>query len=192
VEYLTAFSAANRRRAFAALNYRRKLCNVSASFLFPFPASPVTDAFKKPKGRRTDMSYKKVAKPVALAVGAALAGSFAVSGVASADTGVSPFGMTTLSAGYMLGAGEGSCGGDKGDGEKAKEKAEGSCGGDKEGADKDKGAEGSCGGDKEDKGAEGSCGGDKEDKDAEGSCGGDKEDKDAEGKCGEGKCGGAV
>lgn len=114
------------------------------------------------------MSDRKVAKPVALAVGAALAGSFAVSGVASADTGASPFAMTTLSVGYMLGAG-----------------GEGACGGDKE----DKKAEGSCGGDKD---AEGNCGGDKEDKDAEGSCGGDKEDKDAEGKCGEGKCGGSV
>ncbi|HLU07007.1 MAG TPA: low-complexity protein [Woeseiaceae bacterium] len=115
------------------------------------------------------MKTRKAVKPVALAVGAALAGSFAMSGVASADTGASPFAMTTLSAGYMLGAGEGACGGDKG-GDKAK-------------------TEGNCGGDKE---AEGNCGGDKEDKDAEGSCGGDKEEKDAEGKCGEGKCGGAV
>ena len=122
------------------------------------------------------MSEIKVAKPVAIAVGAALAGTFAVTGVASADTGASPFAMTSLSAGYMLGAGEGNCGGDKG------EKAEGSCGGDK----KDKDAEGSCGGDKD---AEGSCGGDK---DAEGSCGGDKDEKGAEGKCGEGKCGGSV
>lgn len=133
------------------------------------------------------MSKINVRKPVAIAIGAALAGSFAVTGVASADAGVSPFAMTTLSAGYMLGAGEGNCGGDKGE----KDKAEGSCGGDKGekaegscGGDKD--AEGSCGGDKD---AEGSCGGDK---DAEGSCGGDKEDKDAEGKCGEGKCGGSV
>jgi len=113
------------------------------------------------------MSEKQIAKPVAIAVGAALAGSFAVTGVAVADTGASPFATTTLSAGYMLGAGEGSCGGDKGE--------EGSCGG-------DKGEEGSCGGDK----GEG-------DKDAEGSCGGDKgEDKGEEGKCGEGKCGGSV
>jgi uncharacterized low-complexity protein len=128
--------------------------------------------------RRQEMTGNKVAKPVALAVGAALAGSFAVTGVASADTGASPFAMTTLSAGYMLGAGEGNCGGDKAKGDKA----EGSCGGDKA-----KDAEGSCGGDK-DKDAEGSCGGDK-DKDAEGKCGegkcgGDKKDKDAEGKCG--------
>ncbi len=123
------------------------------------------------------MFDKKVAKPIALAVGIALAGSFAAFQAASADTGASPFAMTTLSAAYMLGEGEGSCGGDKGGDE-----AEGSCGGDKD-------AEGSCGGDKD---AEGSCGGDK---DAEGSCGGDKaegEDKDAEGKCGEGKCGGSI
>ena len=133
------------------------------------------------------MSKKQIAKPVAIAVGAALAGSFAVTGIASADTGASPFAMTTLSAGYMVSTGEGSCGGDKGD-----KGGEGSCGG-------DKGGEGSCGGDKGDKDAEGSCGGDKDaegscggDKDAEGSCGGDKGEKDAEGKCGEGKCGGSV
>lgn len=113
------------------------------------------------------MKRSKVVKPVALAVGAALAGTFAVTGVASADTGASPFAMTTLSAGYMLGAGEGTCGGDK---DKDKD-AEGKCG------------EGKCGGDK-DKDAEGKCG--------EGKCGGDKEDKDAEGKCGEGKCGGSA
>ncbi len=132
------------------------------------------------------MFEKKVAKPIALAVGIALAGSFAAVEAAQADTGASPFAMTTLSVAYMLGEGEGSCGGDKGD------NAEGSCGGDKEGDAEDKGdAEGSCGGDKD--AAEGSCGGDKAG-DAEGSCGGDKEgeaeDKGEEGKCGEGKCGG--
>ncbi len=124
------------------------------------------------------MSNKQVLKPIALAVGIALASSFAVVEVAQADTGASPFAMTTLSTAYMLGEGEGSCGGDKGGDE-----AEGSCGGDKD-------AEGSCGGDKD---AEGSCGGDKAE--AEGSCGGDKaegEEKDAEGKCGEGKCGGSI
>ena len=117
------------------------------------------------------MFNKQVVKPIALAVGIALAGSFVAVEAAQADTGASPFAMTTLSTAYMLGEGEGSCGGDKG--------------GDK--------AEGSCGGDKADK-AEGSCGGDKADK-AEGSCGGDKaesEEKDAEGKCGEGKCGGSI
>ncbi len=118
------------------------------------------------------MSEKKVVKPVALAVGAALASSFALGGVANADTVDNPFAMSALSAGYMLGAGEGSCGGDK---EGKDKEGEGSCG------------EGSCGGDKEGEGAcgEGSCGGDKK---GEGSCGGDKED--SEGKCGEGSCGG--
>ena len=103
------------------------------------------------------MSDRKVVKPIVLAVGAALAGSFALSSsIASAETVESPFAMSTLSAGYLLGAGEGSCGGDK----EGKEKTEGSCG------------EGSCGGDKDgeshDKDVEGSCG--------EGSCGGDAED----------------
>jgi uncharacterized low-complexity protein len=112
------------------------------------------------------MSEKKVVKPVALAVGAALASSFALGGVANADTVDNPFAMSALSAGYMLSAGEGSCGGDKEGKDKEGEGAcgEGSCGGDKEG-------EGSCGGDKE---GEGSCGGDK--KDGEGSCGGDKKE----------------
>ena len=119
------------------------------------------------------MSDKQVVKPVAVAVGTALAGSFAVGANADTDAGASPFAMTTLASGYLLGAQEGSCG-------------EGKCGGDKEA-----GSEGSCGGDKE---AEGSCGGDKEDKEGEGacgegSCGGDKE---GEGACGEGSCGGSV
>jgi len=115
------------------------------------------------------MSEKKVVKPVALAVGAALAGTFAISGAVNADSIESPFTMSTMSAGYMLGTGEGSCG-------------EGSCG---EGGDKE--GEGSCGegGDKE---GEGSCG-EGGDKEGEGSCG---EDKEGEGKCGEGSCGGAA
>lgn len=138
------------------------------------------------------MFDKKVARPVALAVGAALAGSFAIAGTANAETGASPFAMSALSAGYMLGAGEGGCGADKqahaGDAHaKGAKGAEGSCGGDEAKGEMDaKGAEGSCGGDKAkdemgDKGAEGSCGGDKESM---------PEDKGAEGKCGEGKCGG--
>ena len=132
---------------------------------------------------------KKVIKPVALAVGVALAGTFAISGTVNADSIDSPFEMSTLTVGYMLGEGEGSCGGDKGE-EKEGEGScgEGSCGGDKggenegEGSDGEKEGEGSCG--------EGSCGGDKKD-DAEGSCGGDKKD-DAEGSCGEGSCGGSI
>ncbi len=85
------------------------------------------------------MSEKKVVKPVALAVGAALAGSFALtSSIANGKTVEDPFEISELSAGYMLGTtghhkdkeGEGKCG-------------EGSCG-EKEGEDKD--GEGSCGG----------------------------------------------
>jgi uncharacterized low-complexity protein len=105
------------------------------------------------------MSNKQVVKPIALAVGIALAGPFAAVEVASADTVESPFVMTVLSAPYMLGESEGSCGGDK---VEDKDKGgEGSCGEDKV-EDKDKGGEGSCGGDKvedKDKGGEGKCGG---------------------------------
>ena len=121
------------------------------------------------------MADKKVIKPVALAVGAVLAGSFAISGaVNAADTAESPFSIANLEVGYMLGDGEGSCG--------EKDKVEGSCG------EKDK-VEGSCG---EKDNVEGSCG---EKDDVEGSCGeaGEKEgEKDGEGKCGEGSCGGSV
>ncbi|MBU2676397.1 MAG: hypothetical protein KJP16_04885 [Gammaproteobacteria bacterium] len=93
------------------------------------------------------MSEKKIIKPVALAVGAALAGTFAISGAVNAESIDSPFSMSTLSVGYMLGTTEGSCGGDAGEKE-----GEGSCG------------EGSCG-EKGEKEGEGSCG--------EGSCGSD-------------------
>lgn len=118
------------------------------------------------------MVDKKAIKPVALAVGMALAGSFAISGaVNAADTAESPFSISNLEVGYMLGEGEGSCGGDKGD-----KKGEGSCG---EGDDKK--GEGSCGegscGETDDKKGEGSCG--------EGSCGEDHK-KEGEGSCGEG------
>lgn len=130
------------------------------------------------------MSQKKVVKPVALAVGAALAGSFALTGMATADTVDNPFEMSSLSAGYMLGAGEGSCGGDKEGKEAEGSCGEGSCGGDTEGDAGDKDAEGSCG-EAEEKEGEGSCG--------EGSCGADTEqEKEAEGSCGEGSCGAAT
>jgi len=111
------------------------------------------------------MSEKKVIKPVALAVGAALAGSFALAGAANAtDTAASPFQMASLEVGYMLGEGEGKCG----EGKCGDKKGEGACG------------EGKCGeaGDKE---GEGKCG----EKEGEGKCG----DKEGEGKCGEGSCG---
>ncbi len=132
------------------------------------------------------MSQKKIVKPIALAVGAALAGTFALSGTVNADSVDSPFAMSSLSAGYMLGEAEGSCGGDKGE----EKEGEGSCG------------EGSCGGDKgEEKEGEGSCGeaGDKEGEGScgEGSCGGDKkgeghDKEDAEVSCGEGSCGSSI
>jgi uncharacterized low-complexity protein len=125
------------------------------------------------------MADKKVVKPVALAVGAALASSFALTGVATADSIDNPFEMSSLKSGYMLGVGEGGCGGDKEGKGKEGSCGEGSCGGDKEKGGEGSCGEGSCGGEK---GGEGSCG--------EGSCGGDKED--AEGKCGEGSCGGSV
>jgi len=126
------------------------------------------------------MAQKKIIKPVALAVGAALAGSFAISGaVNAADTAESPFSISNLEVGYMLGEGEGSCGGDKED-----KKGEGSCGEkDGEGSCGEKEGEGSCG----EKDGEGSCG----EKDGEGSCGG-ADEKDGEGKCGEGSCGGSA
>jgi len=113
------------------------------------------------------MSEKKIIKPVALAVGAALAGTFALGGAVNADTVENPFAMSALSAGYMLGTTEGSCGGDTDKKEGEGSCGEGSCGADKKG-------EGSCG----EKEGEGSCG--------EGSCGADKE---GEGSCGEGSCG---
>jgi len=140
------------------------------------------------------MSEKKIIKPVALAVGMALAGTFAISGTVNADSIDSPFEISTLSVGYMLGEGEGSCGGDKGE-EKEGEGScgEGSCGGDKKGEGHDKEGEGSCGEghQKEGEGScgEGSCGA--ADKEGEGSCGDDKKE-DAEGSCGEGSCGGSV
>ena len=123
------------------------------------------------------MSEKKIIKPVALAVGAAIAGTFAISGAVNADTDESPFAMSTMDAGYMVASadghgdkkGEGSCGeGSCGESDK---KGEGSCG------------EGSCG--ESDKKGEGSCG--------EGSCGESHGDKKGEGSCGEkegeGSCG---
>ena len=129
-----------------------------------------------------EMSEKKIVKPVALAVGAALAGTFAISGTVNADSIESPFTMSTMSAGYMLGTGEGSCG-EGSCGEGKDKKGEGSCG---EGScGEDKKGEGSCGEDKKE--GEGSCGEDK--KEGEGSCG---EDKKGEGKCGEGSCGGSA
>jgi len=130
------------------------------------------------------MSEKKIVKPVALAVGAALAGTFAISGAVNAEALDNPFEMSALSSGYMLGAGEGSCGEGSCGGDTDDKKGEGSCG-EKEGEGScgEKEGEGSCG----EKEGEGSCG----EKEGEGSCG-EKGDKEGEGSCGEGSCGGSV
>jgi len=101
---------------------------------------------------------------LACAVGAALAGSMAMSNANAAEN---PFGMTQLESGYMQLA-EGKCGGDM------NKKMEGKCGGDKAKKMEGKCGEGKCGGDKAKK-MEGKCG--------EGKCGGDKAKK-MEGKCG--------
>jgi uncharacterized low-complexity protein len=107
------------------------------------------------------MSKKNCIKPVAAAIGATLAGSLSVVGLANADE--NPFGASQLESGYMVLASkdeEGKCG----DGKTMEEKAE---------------KEGKCG---EGKKMEGKCGEGKtmEEKPA-------KEGKCGEGKCGEGK-----
>jgi len=105
------------------------------------------------------MTKTTLKKPVALAIGAAIAGSMAVTGIAQANA----FSATDLGQGYVQLAsshekgeegkcGEGKCGANK-------KGEEGKCGEGKCGADK-KGEEGKCGGDK--KGEEGKCGGNKE------------------------------
>jgi uncharacterized low-complexity protein len=114
------------------------------------------------------MTKKTLVKPLSVAIGAAFVGSLAGANVASAAD--NPFGMTTLSSGYMVSdAHEGKCGGEKA--------AEAKCGGEK------KSAEGKCGGEKkakEGKCGEGKCGAKM--MEHEGKCGGEK--KPAEGKCG--------
>ena len=101
---------------------------------------------------------KHLKKPVALAIGAAIAGSMAMTSVAQAAA----YSATDLGSGYASTLAEGSCGGDKG--------KEGKCGEGKCGS-HDKGKEGKCG---EGKCGEGKCGA--HDKGKEGKCG--------EGKCG--------
>jgi uncharacterized low-complexity protein len=142
-------------------------------------------------------------KPIALAIGTALAAG--ATGAAQADA--NPFGATLLAAGYQVSTfADPATGGTppKQADEKAKEGkcGEGKCG------DKMKGKEGSCGGMGEHKHAkgekimEGKCG---EGKCGEGKCGGAgmgehkhakgmkvSEGKCGEGKCGEGKCGGEM
>jgi uncharacterized low-complexity protein len=129
----------------------------------------------------TKMSKKMSNTTLSCAVGAALAGSLAVSGAQAAEN---PFGMTQLESGYMqlASAHEGKCGAGKCGGEKSS--SEGKCGGEKSSS------EGKCGGEKSS--SEGKCGGEKSS--SEGKCGGEK--SSSEGKCGgeksssEGKCGG--
>lgn len=114
------------------------------------------------------MSKKFSKKPLAAAVGSAVAATLSMAPAVNAEQ--NPFSMNELSSGYMqVVEGEMKCGSNMKEGE-------GSCGGKKAGKD----VEGKCAGDKSEKKAEGKCG--------EGKCGGSK--KEGEGKCGEGKCGG--
>ena len=97
------------------------------------------------------MKKMHMKKPVALAIGAAMASSMAFASVAQA----APFATTDLAQGYAQFMGEGSCGGEKG---KEGKCGEGKCGTDKKGAEGEKQpAEGKCG---EGKCGEGKCGGD--------------------------------
>ena len=112
-----------------------------------------------------EMSKKFSKKPLAIAIGTAVAASFSMAPVANADQ--NPFGMTDLANGYMEIA----------EGEK---KADGSCG------------EGKCGGEmkkKMEKKAEGSCG---EGKCGEGKCASNKKKEKSEGSCGAKKSEGAA
>jgi uncharacterized low-complexity protein len=93
------------------------------------------------------MINRNFRRPVALALGVAIAGSLGAASVANAN----PFSLTSLGSAYM--AAEGAGGADKGT-------HEGKCGEGKCGADKAKG-EGKCGADKakgEGKCGEGKCG----------------------------------
>lgn len=118
------------------------------------------------------MSKKISMKPVAVVLGAMVAGSVASTAAASAN----PFGIVDMPSGYMQLAAahqaEGKCGAGKCGGEKST--SEGKCGAGKCGGEKKKS---DCDG----KRAEGKCGA--------GKCGGEK--STSEGKCGAGKCGGA-
>ena len=95
------------------------------------------------------MSKKISNKTLACAVGAALAGSMAMTGAQAAEN---PFGMTQLESGYMQLASshEGKCGAGKCGGDKSS--SEGKCGSGKCGGDKSS-SEGKCG--------SGKCGGSK-------------------------------
>ena len=77
---------------------------------------------------------KQFKKPVALAIGAAIAGSMAMTSVAQAAA----YTATDLGSGYASTLAEGTCGGDK-KGEEGK-CGEGKCGGDKKGEEPKQGA----------------------------------------------------
>ena len=109
------------------------------------------------------MTKKSTKKPVAQAVGAAVAGTMLLAGAATAAD--NPFGMTELGSGYMQVAMEGKCGGSMA--EKSEKMADGKGGG--------KMAE------KSEKMADGKCGGKMADTATK---------KMKGGKCGTGKCGG--
>jgi uncharacterized low-complexity protein len=113
--------------------------------------------------RRRNMSNKTHMKPVAAAIGAALAGSLAMGAANAADN---PFGLSEIGSGYMQLAssnedkgGEGKCGGEKA------ASTEGKCGGEKAASTEGKCGEGKCG--------EGKCGSEKTTS-TEGKCGGNK------------------
>jgi uncharacterized low-complexity protein len=102
------------------------------------------------------MASRKTA--LTLALGTAVAASFAVAPIASADE--NPFKLQSLKNGYQVA--------DNSDKDKEGKCGEGKCGEGKCGGNKDKKKEGACGGDKA---KDGACGGDKK---KEGSCGGNK------------------
>ncbi len=119
------------------------------------------------------MSKKHTVKPIAIVMGTAFAASMAMSNVASAATGNSPFAMHELSSGYMQVADkmEGNCGSKK----PMQKSTEGSCGGNMK---MQKDMEGKCG--TKDSAKEGKCG--------EGKCASNKKKKVMK----EGSCGGSM
>lgn len=149
------------------------------------------------------MSKKQSMKPLAVAIGAALATTV------SAGASASPFSMNSLHQGYMIASPDDGGGMDK--------KAEGKCGEGKCGTKTmaKMGYDGHCGGQLNAKGKEAHCGGatkmdddkmkghDMDSKGKEGSCGGDKDkmgnkmkdhdmdDHDMDNKGKEGSCGGS-
>jgi uncharacterized low-complexity protein len=117
------------------------------------------------------MQTSKIKKSLVIAMGASFAATVSAAPMTNIDS--NPFGMQSLSNGYMQVAdknmGEGNCGGNK-------KAAEASCGGKAKTP-----AEGNCGG-KQKKATEGNCGGNKNTTTSKGN-------NMPEGKCGEGKCG---